>query len=174
MAIAKKGNGSSIWSELWTTNLYKRNQGRLVRQLTAVALLLILYFGAWTLSQGPLTEIRFTEPVIGENGQPVINEDGTPLVADRVGMNEAVRLGIPFLIAAVGTWVVYRVVNYPRFADFLISVEAEMDKVSWPSWAELWRSAAVVIVTMVCLGLVLLGFDVFWHAFFRFIGFLRV
>ena len=32
--------------------------------------------------------------------------------------------------------------NMPRFADFLIAVEAEMNKVSWPSKAELIRSSA--------------------------------
>ena len=31
-----------------------------------------------------------------------------------------------------GLWIGYRVVNLPSFADFLIAVEAEMNKVSWP------------------------------------------
>ena len=40
----------------------------------------------------------------------------------------------------VGVWLGYRLVNIPRFADFLIAVEAEMNKVSWPSRGELIRS----------------------------------
>jgi len=41
--------------------------------------------------------------------------------------------------------------------DFLIAVEAEMNKVSWPSRAELVRSAAVVIFVIFLLATVLFG-----------------
>ncbi len=34
------------------------------------------------------------------------------------------------VLGAVGVWFGYRVVNYSVFADFLIAVEAEMNKVS--------------------------------------------
>ena len=33
----------------------------------------------------------------------------------------------------VQTWFAYRLVNLSSFADFLIAVEVEMTKVSWPS-----------------------------------------
>ena len=33
----------------------------------------------------------------------------------------------------------------PAFADFLIAVEAEMNKVSWPTRTELFRGSMVVI-----------------------------
>lgn len=33
-------------------------------------------------------------------------------------------------LGVVGIWFGYRLVNWPRFADFLISVEAELNKVS--------------------------------------------
>ena len=65
-------------------------------------------------------------------------------------------------------------VNYPRFADFLISVEAEMDKVSWSSKSELYRATVVVLVTMVLIGIILFVFDVIWQYFFEFIGFLEI
>ena len=35
-------------------------------------------------------------------------------------------------VLAFGLWLGYRIVNVPQFADFLIAVEAEMNKVSWP------------------------------------------
>ena len=41
-------------------------------------------------------------------------------------------MGFRALLAVVGLWAAYRVVNLPAFADFLIAVEAEMNKVSWP------------------------------------------
>ena len=44
----------------------------------------------------------------------------------------ALRFGLPALLLAAGWWISYRIVNFPAFADFLIAVEAEMNKVSWP------------------------------------------
>jgi len=68
----------------------------------------------------------------------------------------------------------YRLVNFPRFADFLISVEAEVSKVTWATWDQLWRSTAVVIVIMFLLAFLLLAFDMFWQFIFKLIGFLRI
>jgi preprotein translocase subunit SecE len=73
-------------------------------------------------------------------------------------------------LVLVGLWLSFRLVNIPRFADFLIAVEAEMNKVSWPSRAELTRSAMVVIFVIFSLSIVLFGFDVFWMKFFEIIG----
>lgn len=74
---------------------------------------------------------------------------------------------LPILIIVVGFWSSYRLVNYPRFADFLIAVEAEMNKVSWPSWPELNRSSFVVIFVMFALATVLLMLDSVWTILFR-------
>ena len=67
--------------------------------------------------------------------------------------------GVPGLILLAGVWFGYRLVNYPPFADFLIAVEAEMNKVSWPSQREITRSSIVVIVMMLSLMTVVFGFD---------------
>jgi preprotein translocase subunit SecE len=67
----------------------------------------------------------------------------------------------------VGFWAAYRAVNFPRFADFLIAVEAEMNKVSWPSKGELIRSSVVVIFVIFMLAIVLFGYDVFWQYLFK-------
>ena len=56
----------------------------------------------------------------------------------------------------------YRVVNVPSFADFLIAVEAEMNKVSWPTRTELFRSSMVVLIMMFAFGIFLAGCDIFW------------
>jgi len=76
-------------------------------------------------------------------------------------------------LLVVGLWAGYRIVNYPRFADFLIAVEAEMNKVSWPSRAKLIKSSVVVIFVIFALASVLFFFDMFWRAFFRFLGVLH-
>ena len=134
--------------ELFSFSFYKRNQGKVVRQVTAVCLLLILGYALWSLAQGPLAEVKETKPAVG--------------------------LGIPFGLFAIGAWFIFRLMNYPPLADFLISVEAEMDKVTWVSKADLHRSTVVVLVTMIFLGLLLFVFDVFWGWFFRLIGFLEL
>jgi preprotein translocase subunit SecE len=73
-------------------------------------------------------------------------------------------------LLAVGLWLGFRIVNYPSFADFLIAVEAEMNKVSWPSRGELFRSSVVVIVVIFGLAAILLAYDIFWKAVLKFLG----
>ena len=65
-------------------------------------------------------------------------------------------------LLALGAWICFRVVNIPRFADFLIAVESEMTKVSWPSRDEVVRSSAVVIFLIFALAAILAGYDLFW------------
>ena len=52
----------------------------------------------------------------------------------------------------------------------MIAVEAEMNKVSWPARAELYRSSFVVIFVLFSLSAVLFGFDVVWRVLFQLIG----
>lgn len=73
----------------------------------------------------------------------------------------------PLVLLVVGFWAAYRAVNYPKFADFLIAVEAEMNKVSWPSRDELIRSAVVVIFVIFMLAIVLFGYDIVWQYLFK-------
>lgn len=143
--MARAAEQAGFFAELASPNLYKRNQGRLTRQLTAIAAALVFILGAWTLSNTVLSE------------------------ADR-----PVRVGIPIAIGLLGMWVGFRLVNYPRFADFLISVEAEMDKVSWPDWPYLIRATGVVMAVMILTAAYLFLFDTFWLWFFDLIGFLDI
>lgn len=143
--MAKSKTGQAFSATLVSSGLYKRNQGRLVRQLTALGLVAIAIFGAYSLY----------------NALPL---------SMSVGMQKGISVGV----VVISAWLAYRVVNFPRFADFLISVEAEIGKVTWATWDQLWRSTAVVIVIMVFLALLLLAFDIIWQAFFRLINFLQI
>ncbi len=69
------------------------------------------------------------------------------------------RYVIPLVVLAAGAWISFRIVNIPSFADFLISVEAEMNKVSWPGRTELWRAAMVVIAVIFLLATILFTYD---------------
>jgi preprotein translocase subunit SecE len=77
---------------------------------------------------------------------------------------------LPAALLAAGWWISYRAVNLPSFADFLISVEAEMNKVSWPSRGELFRASLVVLLTIIFLGFILAAMDLVWIAVFRILG----
>lgn len=70
------------------------------------------------------------------------------------------RYAVPLAVAAAGIWGAFRVVNIPSFADFLISVEAEMNKVSWPSRSEVTRASLVVILVIFLLTATLFAYDV--------------
>ena len=83
------------------------------------------------------------------------------------------RYIIDAVIVVVGLWASFRLVNTPRFADFLISVEAEMNKVSWPSRTEMYRSAIVVLVTIFGLTFLLFGYDVAWQFLLEGLGVLK-
>ena len=83
---------------------------------------------------------------------------------------ESYRIPVFLTVLIAGLWLGFRVVNMPRFADFLIAVEAEMNKVSWPSRAELFRSSLVVIMVIFLLATVLFGFDLIWQQVFVMLG----
>lgn len=133
----------SLSTNLLQTAVYKPTQGRIVRQLTALAIWAIVLLGCYRL-----------------------------YITLRGGIPSApwAELAVPLSMAAAGCWFGFRIVNWPRFADFLIAVEAEMNKVTWPSKQELVRASIVVIATIIILAVTLFLFDVIWQWFFATIG----
>jgi preprotein translocase subunit SecE len=136
---------SAMIEEFWRIGVYKRSQGRIVRQVTFAAIAGALLIGLYQL----VTWLRLKE-----------------------GISPWVCYGMPTVLAVAGLWATYRIVNLPAFADFLIAVEAEMNKVSWPSWTELVRWSLVVIVMIFAIGFLLAAFDGFWVWIFQLIGLL--
>jgi preprotein translocase subunit SecE len=80
---------------------------------------------------------------------------------------EVWQYAVPLFLLVVGFWGSFRIVNYAQFADFLIAVEAEMNKVSWPSRTELIRSSIVVIFVIFALAAILFTYDLIWRSVFR-------
>ena len=56
-------------------------------------------------------------------------------------------------------WVIFRIVHFPPFAEFLIATEAEMNKVSWTSKEDLNRATTVVLATVVLMAVFLFVVD---------------
>jgi preprotein translocase subunit SecE len=121
--------------------------------VTFAALAVGLAIGVWRLSQ---TLSTF--------------DPGVRFGLSREAVSAALRFGLPALLLAAGWWISYRIVNFPSFADFLIAVEVEMNKVSWPSRSELIRASTVVLVVIVSLALLIAAFDVVWRMFFQSLG----
>lgn len=133
---------SAFIRQLFQTGFYKRSQGRISRQVTAAAVVIVLAMGLLRLSQ-----------TLIEWGQ-------------------VWQFGLPGVLMLVSLWFVFRLVNVPAFADFLIAVEAEMNKVSWPTRQELFRGSAVVLVTILFLAAVLFAYDAMWKLVFTQMGIL--
>lgn len=138
--MANETTGAGFFHELFSFGMYKRNQGRIARQATFGAFAAIVALGAWRLSQ-------FLGGIASDY------QDWTPT------QQNIVRYFIPLAVLALGLWASFRTVQIPSFAEFLISVENEMNKVSWPSRGELFRASLVVILVIFFLAAVLFAYD---------------
>jgi preprotein translocase subunit SecE len=141
----EKAAAARMWfGELFQVGVYKRSQGRIARQVTFAALALTFALMAWRM-----------------------------YVTFRAAWGLSLISALSGVVLVGGLWLSYRLVNLPRFADFLIAVEAEMNKVSWPSKQELIRSSLVVIFVIFAMSLVLFGFDLVWGFLFEWLGILK-
>lgn len=142
MANEAEAVSSPLKRTVFSAELYKRSQGRVTRQATFGAIALVTVMGCWSLHHQLLL----------------------------TSLAETTRFAIVGGVLAAGLWIGFRIVNMPRFADFLISVEAEMSKVSWPTKSDLVKTSAVVMVTIFGLAGVLFFYDVVWKWILGFIG----
>src|SRR5688572_20761910 len=97
--MAKSEGEPSGWvqllKELLKTDIYKRSQGKIVRQVTCGAIWVAFAFAAWQLSV-------YLRVVIANN--------------------QGLVYGLPGALLLIGIWLGFRIVNLPSFADFLIAV----------------------------------------------------
>lgn len=140
--MSGKSVGADLIPELFRFSIYKANQGRMVRQFTFFGIAILAAFGCVTLANGAL-----------------------------LSSGRAMQVGVPSLVWVACCWVAFRVVNYPRFADFLVSVESELERVTWPSKHEVIQATIVVLATMLFLGVFLFLIDLLWVWLFSAIGF---
>ncbi|MCI0498907.1 MAG: preprotein translocase subunit SecE [Planctomycetales bacterium] len=118
--------------------IYKRGQGKNTRLWAAIAVLGTAAIGCWRLHL-------------------------------KLGVYDNVWLHTltPAVVLGICAALIYWLSNLPSVADFLIAAEGEIKKVSWSSRKEIANSTMivifVVIVVAVGLGLVDLGFQVFFR-----------
>jgi preprotein translocase subunit SecE len=152
MVKEKALTSNSLLHEMFQVGVYKRSQGRITRQVTFFVLAVTVALAAWSLYISLGAPPRFLASTV-----------------------EAAQLQwvLPAVVLLAGIWIAYRAVNLPRFADFLIAVEAEMNKVSWPSRTELIRSSMVVIFVIFVLAFLLFSYDIIWQSLFQWMGILK-
>jgi preprotein translocase subunit SecE len=153
MEKEKEAATGQFIGELFQAGLYKRNQGRITRQVTFGAIAVFVAVGCWKMS----LEVE-TYDWFGSLARWLSTD---------IGLLSMMVSGV---VLVLGVWIAYRLVNMPRFADFLISVEAEMNKVSWPTRPELIRASLVVLFTIFFLAAVLFVFDLGWIWLFQRLG----
>jgi preprotein translocase subunit SecE len=124
-------------------DLYKPMQGRYARIYTAAGLGLVVGLGLWRLYE-------------------TYKESSIPT-----------RFGVPTLMGLIFGWVIFRLLQFPPFVEFLIATEAEMNKVSWTSRADLYRATTVVLVTVSIVAVFLFGVDWLWANLLQLLGVLR-
>lgn len=151
---------ATLLKSIVSTEIYQSKQGKVLRRTTAGAIWLACVLACQALYHSFMYEW-------GDTGLWI------KFVPESLATMPVAYWFLGVLILLSG-WVAYRAVNYPVFADFLIDVESEMTKVTWPSWLELQRATTVVLVTMLIFSVLLLGYDVFWQGLLKLTGVLRL
>jgi len=134
-----------FFTNLVRTDVFKPTQGKHARLFTALGLGLIVAAGLYQLYE------------------LYLKDQYPPLT----------RLSIPVALGAAFAWVIWRIVQYPPFADFLVATEAEMNKVSWTSREDLYRATVVVLATVFFLALYLFVVDYVWSALLQLFNVLK-
>ena len=103
--------------------------------------------------EGDNQELKTSEAVLPETRK--IDQLGMLLLPE--GQLKVVALSI------IGFFLIWRLVNVPSFADFLIATDSEMSKVSWPPLKKLWRDTLVVVTGMFLMGGMIMAMDWVWR-----------
>ena len=134
---------------------YKKTQGRPTRQ---IALCVVVVCLSWLLVQ------------TGALARPLFKA-----TFEFVGIGTSIGwLFLCLVLVGFSGLLAFALLNRPRWADFLISVQAEIDKVTWPSKAEVRKATVVVLILLVSMAVVIFLFDVIWQWVFKTIGFLQI
>ena len=151
MAKNASADSGGFWSGLLRVGLYKPNQGRVVRQVTFVGAVILALLSCYQIAG-----MEIWEWLLAAIGGEAFGKSALWVVLVSLG--------------SLAVWVCFRAVNYPKFADFLIAVEAEMNKVSWPGRAELWRASLVVMFVIFAMAAMLYLYDLVWIFVFERLG----
>ncbi len=124
--------------------VYKPGQGYWTRVGTAISAGVLVLWGVYWATQSELSQM------LGNSDH-------------RLFIQAAVAVGLIVVAAGVLWWVL----NKAKVVDFMIATDAEMRKVSWPSWHELVGSTWVVICGTFLMAILIFVVDVTFTWFFQ-------
>jgi preprotein translocase SecE subunit len=127
---------------------YRKDQGRYARMFAFWAIVLLVAYGCF--HGGGLSDQL--DRWMGDSNRVLI--DPFPLLKT-LKISTLIALGVLTVVALL----VHRVLSRPRIADTLIETEAELQKVTWPTWAEAWQGTMAVTVMVLILFLFLTVVD---------------
>ena len=127
---------------------YRKDQGRYARMLAFWAVTLLIGYGIFPA--GGLVSLM--DRWMGSSN-PVLM-DPFPLVG-KLKLSTLIGAGLLGVLCLV----VHRILNRPKLADILIETEAEMVKVTWPSWPEVVQGTVAVTGMVLVLFAFLTGVD---------------
>jgi preprotein translocase subunit SecE len=122
---------------------YKWGQGKSTRLYSAVAVAVLAAIGCWRLYQ---------------KLEAAVN------IAETTGL--WITVAVPLAVFSAVIVFLYWLVNRPTVADFMISAEGELKKVSFSSKKEITVSTFVVIVVVFVMALMLGAADFCFNLFF--------
>jgi preprotein translocase subunit SecE len=129
-------------------NIYKRGQGKNTRLISAIAAGLLAAIGCYRL----------------------YNELEATSMGASIRTTMWIATMVPVVLFVALAFLIFWIMNKPVVADFMISAEGEMKKVSWSSRQEIVASTTVVIVVVIIMAVLLgaadLGFSTFFEWFF--------
>ena len=128
--------------------IYKKGQGFYTRGGTALGTGLMTALGCWAL----YTKL---DGITGLKSETKI----------------LIQAGVPLIMFLALSWIIYKILNKARVADFMIATEGEMKKVSWSSKKEIITSTKVVIYTVIFLAVMLFAVDFCFRIMFAQMGF---
>lgn len=126
---------------------YKPEQGRMARMAAFWSCALLVLFGCTSLHTLLASNFEALEDPIGG------------LVLPIVGVRVSGAFLISTTVLVVGVFLIHRWQQRPKNADLLIETEAELKKVTWPSFEEVINSSLVVIALVLALMAFLAGVD---------------
>jgi preprotein translocase subunit SecE len=124
-------------------DLYKANQGKNTRLFSGFGLAIIVALGCWQLYQQ----------------------------LQAWNLNPWIVTLVPVGLFAGLAILIFILSNQHKVADFMISAEGEIKKVSWSTRQEIYASTLIVIIVVICMAVLLgvtdLCFEYIFKWFFR-------
>ncbi len=125
--------------------IYKRGQGKNTRLCSAFGIAAIIAIGC----------LRFYKWL---DAQGFVSDPRTAL-----WISTMIPAGLFVILGLLVFWLV----NTPTVADFMISAEGEIKKVSWSSRREIAVSTVIVIIVVVAMAVMLFVTDMSFQIFFE-------